>query len=75
MPKTVSQKTKGKLSKKELKQDKLVEFAYKAERYYHEHQKLVFGIVGAIVVILVHKRSFESLLALAIQESQPPTHY
>jgi len=53
MSKATSAKTKGRLTKKELKQDKLVEFAYKAEAYYNEHQRLVLGVIGAVVVVIV----------------------
>jgi len=53
MSKVTSTKTKGRLTKKELKQDKLVEFAYKAEKFYAERQNLVLGIAGAIVVIII----------------------
>jgi TolA-binding protein len=53
MSKVTSAKTKGHLTKKELKQDKLVDFAYKAEAFYNKHQRLVMGIAGAIVVIII----------------------
>jgi len=52
MSKATPTKTKGRLSKKELKQDKLVAFAYKAEKFYAEHQKLVLGVATAVVVII-----------------------
>jgi TolA-binding protein len=53
MSKVTSTKTKGRLTKKEMKQDKLVDFAYKAEAFYGENQKLVFGIAGGIVVVIL----------------------
>ncbi|RPH92593.1 hypothetical protein EHM69_12420, partial [candidate division KSB1 bacterium] len=53
MNKAISQKTKGKLTKKELKQDKLVELAYKMEHLYYKYQKWVLSAAGAILVIVV----------------------
>jgi outer membrane protein assembly factor BamD (BamD/ComL family) len=53
MSKVTSAKTKGRLSKKELKQDKLVETTMRLERFYRENQKLVLGIAAAIVIIVV----------------------
>jgi TolA-binding protein len=53
MSKVTSAKTRGRLTKKEMKQDKLVEFAYKAEAFYTANQKLVLGVVGAIVVVIL----------------------
>jgi TolA-binding protein len=52
MANVVSAKTKGRLTKKELKQDKLVELAYKAEAFYLSHKNLVLGIAAAIVVVV-----------------------
>jgi TolA-binding protein len=53
MAKTSVTKPRGHLTKKELKQDKLVDFAYKAERFYLQNQKLVLGIaVGILIVVL-----------------------
>lgn len=43
---------KGKLSKQELKQDKLVALAYKVEHFYLIHQKWVISIAIGIVVIV-----------------------
>jgi len=48
-----SSKSKGKLSKKELKQDRLVELAYKLERFYFQHQKWVVSVAVGIIVIVV----------------------
>ena len=53
MSKVTSAKTKGRLTKKEMKQDKLVEFAYKAEAFYAQHKNLVLGVAGAILVVIV----------------------
>ncbi|HEY3294247.1 MAG TPA: tetratricopeptide repeat protein [bacterium] len=53
MSKVTSAKTKGRLTKKELKQDKLVEFTYKAEAFYATHQRLVLGVVGGVVVVIL----------------------
>jgi len=53
MAKTSITKPRGHLTKKELKQDKLVDFAYKAERFYLQNQRLVLGIaVGILIVVL-----------------------
>jgi len=52
MSKVASAKTKGRLTKKELKQDKLVEYAYKVENFYLANQKLVIGIAIAVVVVI-----------------------
>ncbi len=52
MTKTAAAKS-GRLTKKELKQDKLVEVAYKLEHYYLTHKNLVLGIGGGIVVAVI----------------------
>jgi TolA-binding protein len=52
MAKAISSKSSGKLTKKELKQDKLVELTYKLEKFYLEHQKWVIAAVVAVVVIV-----------------------
>jgi TolA-binding protein len=55
---------RGHLSKKELKQDKLVEWTYKFENYYNHNRNLVIGVAVAIVVVVVGglliSRSLES---------------
>lgn len=53
MSKVTSAKTKGRLTKKEMKQDKLLEFTVKAEKFYAERQNLVLGVAGAILVIIL----------------------
>ncbi|MBU0508441.1 tetratricopeptide repeat protein [bacterium] len=53
MSKVSSAKTRGRLTKKELKQDKLVEYAAKIEHFYRANQKLVIGIAVAIVVVVI----------------------
>ena len=53
MAKALSAKTKGKLSKKDLKQDKLVEFTFKAETFYHKNKSWVVGGAAAVVVIVL----------------------
>jgi TolA-binding protein len=60
MAKATATKPKGHLTKKELKQDKLVQFAYKAEQFYLNNQKWVlgvaFGILAVVVVgVLIHR--------------------
>ncbi|MDD5089180.1 MAG: tetratricopeptide repeat protein [bacterium] len=52
MSKVASAKTRGRLTKKELKQDKLVEYAYKVEHFYLANQKLVIGLAIAVVVVI-----------------------
>lgn len=55
---------RGHLSKKELKQDKLVEWTYRLENLYHEKKNLVLGIgVGilvAIAAVILISRSMQS---------------
>jgi TolA-binding protein len=46
-------KGKGRLTKKELKQDKLVATAYKVEQYYLTHQRMVLGVAAAIIIVVV----------------------
>jgi TolA-binding protein len=53
MSKVSSAKTRGRLTKKELKQDKLVEFTVMAEKFYAERKNLVLGLAAAIVVVIV----------------------
>jgi TolA-binding protein len=53
MARTSSSKSRGKLTKKELKQDRLVELTYKLERFYFQHQKWVISVAVALVVIVV----------------------
>lgn len=64
MSKVSSVKSKGKLTKKDLKQDKLVEYAYKAEHFYAEHQKVILGIAAAVALvvlaIIVIRKTMES---------------
>jgi TolA-binding protein len=52
MAKAIS-KSKGHLTKKELKQDKLVELTYKLEQYYRDHQKIVLSVAAAVVIIIL----------------------
>jgi TolA-binding protein len=51
--KAISAKSKGKLTKKELKQDRLVEYTVKVESFYHQNKKWVVGVLTAIVVVIV----------------------
>jgi TolA-binding protein len=64
MSKVSSAKTKGHLTKKELKQDKLVKLAYQAEHFYLQHQKWVIGaIVGVLVIVfgvIIVRKTMES---------------
>lgn len=53
MAKAIAAKTKGKLTKKELKQDKLVEFTFKAETFYHRNKTWVIGAFSALVVVVL----------------------
>ena len=53
MAKAITAKSKSKLSKKDLKQDKLVEFTFRAETFYHKNQKLVAGVLTALVVVVL----------------------
>jgi TolA-binding protein len=53
MAKAISSKTKGHLTKKELKQDKLVEFTYKAEQFYRDHQRTVLIAAAAVVIVIL----------------------
>lgn len=53
MSKVTSAKTKGKLTKKDLKQDKLVKLAYDAEQFYEKHQKVILSIAGAVVLVVL----------------------
>ena len=53
MAHTTNPKTKGKLTKKELKQDKLVKLTYQVERFYFEHQKWVVSVAAGIIVVVV----------------------
>lgn len=41
-----------KLSKKEIKEDKLVEFYYKSQSFYEEHKNRIF-LYGGIVVVVI----------------------
>lgn len=43
---------KKKLSKKEIKEDKLVTTFYEAKSYYENNQTIIFAVVGAIAVII-----------------------
>lgn len=52
MAKAFKAKGAGKLSKKELREDKLVSFASKMERFYHENQNRVLGIIVVIVILI-----------------------
>jgi TolA-binding protein len=45
--------TKGRLTRQELKQDRLVDLTYKLEHYYYEHKNLVLGIAIGILVVVV----------------------
>lgn len=53
MSTTSSSKTKGKLTKKELKQDKLVQLAYKVEHLYIRYQKWVVAVAAGIVIVVL----------------------
>ncbi len=53
MAKAIAAKTKGKLTKKELKQDKLVEFTFRAETFYHKNKTWVIGALSALAVIVL----------------------
>jgi TolA-binding protein len=53
MAQTTHQKTKGKLSKKEMKQDKLVRLTYEVEHFYFQHQKWVMSVAVGIIVVVV----------------------
>ncbi|MBI5059255.1 tetratricopeptide repeat protein [candidate division KSB1 bacterium] len=44
--------TKGRLTRHELKQDKLVDLTYKLEHYYTAHKNLVLGAAVAILVVV-----------------------
>ena len=43
---------KKKLSKKEIKEDKLVTTFYEAKSYYEKNQTMIFAVTGAIIVII-----------------------
>ncbi|MFZ5433838.1 MAG: tetratricopeptide repeat protein [Calditrichota bacterium] len=53
MSKVSSAKTRGRLTKKELKQDKLVQYAYQIEAFYRQHQQWVIGAAIVVVAIVV----------------------
>jgi TolA-binding protein len=53
MAQTTHQKTKGKLTKKELKQDRLVQLTYKVESFYLRYQKWVMSVAVGIIVVVV----------------------
>ena len=53
MAHTTNPKTKGKLSKKEMKQDKLVRLTYEVEHFYFQHQKWVMSVAVGIIVVVV----------------------
>lgn len=46
-------KTKSKLTKKELKQDRLVEYTVKVESFYNQNRKWVTGVLTAVVVVII----------------------
>jgi TolA-binding protein len=52
MTKAISAKSRGKISKKELKQDKLVEFTVKVEAFYNRHKNWVISVLTAVLVIV-----------------------
>jgi TolA-binding protein len=52
MSKVTSAKTKGRLTKKELKQDRLVKLTIQLEQFYFEHQKIVLSVVVAVLVVI-----------------------
>ncbi|MBU0691753.1 tetratricopeptide repeat protein [bacterium] len=52
MAKAIRAKGAGKLTKKELREDKLVGYASKVERFYHENQNRVLGIVVVLVILI-----------------------
>ncbi len=52
MAKAFKAKGAGKLTKKELREDKLVSFASKMERVYQENQSKVLGIVVVVVILI-----------------------
>lgn len=53
MAQATSKKSKSKLSKKELKQDRLVALTAQIEHFYHTHRNLVVGITGAVVIAIL----------------------
>jgi TolA-binding protein len=53
MAKALSARSGRKLTKKELREDKLVNFAAKAEHFYNENKNRVLGAVIVIVVLIV----------------------
>jgi TolA-binding protein len=80
MSKVSSAKTKGHLTKKELKQDNLVKLAYEAEHFYLKHQKWVIGaVVGVLVivfaVIVVRKTMESSKLEASYQLTMAKMNY
>jgi TolA-binding protein len=53
MSKVTAAKTKGRLTKQELKQDRLVKLAYQTEHFYLQHQKWVIGAaIGVLAIVL-----------------------
>ncbi len=52
MSKVTSAKTKGRLTKKEMKQDRLVKLTVDLEKFYVDHQKLVISVAVAVVVVI-----------------------
>lgn len=51
---------KKKLSKKEIKEDKLVTTFYEAKTFYKENQTIIFSVVAAVVLIIVATLFFSS---------------
>jgi TolA-binding protein len=52
MSKVTSAKTKGRLTKKEMKQDRLVKLTIDLEKFYVDHQKLVLTVAVAVLVVI-----------------------
>ena len=46
-------KPRKRISKKDLKEDKLVTFYYKATQWVNDYQKFIYGGIGAIIVLVL----------------------
>ena len=53
MAKAVAAKSGRKLTKKDLKEDKLVQYAYKAEHFFQENRNRVVGTIGVVIVLIL----------------------
>ncbi|HKJ69531.1 MAG TPA: tetratricopeptide repeat protein [bacterium] len=54
-------KPKRRISKKELKQDDLLEFLYKAERFIRQHKKLLsYTLLGIVVIVAMGLMMYNS---------------